>query len=143
MDSVDELAERLAGLLNKRQEIQEAYLFGSCARGVAQAHSDIDVAVFVGEERLTTSGFGYRATLTAELMQGLGTNQVDVVLLNHAPPLLYHRVLRDGVRLLSRDLRATTGREGKALSRFCDYAPQLSKIEAALAIAREPEVTSS
>jgi hypothetical protein len=54
---------------------------------------------------------------------------VDVVLLNHAPPLLYHRVLRDGIRICSRDLAATTGREGMALSRYCDYVPQLEMIE--------------
>ncbi len=33
-------------------------------------------------------------------MAGLGSNAVDVVILNDAPPLLCHRVLRDGVRLL-------------------------------------------
>jgi hypothetical protein len=64
-------------------------------------------------------------------MATLGRNDVDLVLLNRAPPLLYHRVLRDGVRVLSRDLRATTVREGRALSRYCDYVPQLQKIEAA------------
>jgi hypothetical protein len=56
---------------------------------------------------------------------------VDVVLLNDAKPLLYHRVLRDGMRLLSRDARATTVREGRAISRYCDYVPQLHKIAAA------------
>lgn len=39
--------------------------------------------------------------------------------------------LRDGQRILSRDLRATTTREGYALSRYCDYVPQLAKIAAA------------
>lgn len=46
-------------------------------------------------------------------MAALGRNDVDLVLLNDAPPLLYHRVLRDGVRLLSRDLAKTTAREGE------------------------------
>lgn len=55
----------------------------------------------------------------------------DVVALNGAPPLLYHCVLRDGVRVLARDLAATTRREGDALLRYCDYLPQLAKIEAA------------
>jgi len=41
-------------------------------------------------------------------------------------------VLRDGSRLFSRDLRATTVREGQALSRHCDFAPQLAKIDAIL-----------
>jgi hypothetical protein len=77
-----------------------------------------------------TSAFGYVADLSTALIRALKTNRVDVVVLNAAPPLLYHRVLRDGVRVFSRDLRATTTREGRALSRYCDYLPQLAKIDA-------------
>jgi predicted nucleotidyltransferase len=87
--------------------------------------------VFLREPRLAASAFGYAADLTAQLMRALGTNRVDVVILNEAPPLLYHRVLRDGVRILSRDLRATTTREGRALSRYCDFLLQLEKVAAA------------
>jgi hypothetical protein len=136
MDSRSDLAKRITDVLSARQEILEAYLFGSHARGAGQAHSDIDIAVFANEERIEPNPFGYQSELTAALMSGLGTNFIDVVVLNHAPPLLYYRVLRDGTRLLSRDLRATTVREGRALSRHCDFAPQLAKIDALLS-ARE------
>ena len=125
------LIERLAELLDPRAEILEAYLFGSHARGQAQPHSDVDVAVYIDGARSDDTGYGYRANLTTDLMAGLGFNDVDVVVLNRAPPLLYHRVLRDGVRLLARDLRATTTREGRAVSRYCDFVPQLAKMEAA------------
>ena len=125
------LTERLVAVLDPHEEILEAYLFGSHARGRVQRHSDIDIAVYVDEAKADDGGFGYRAHLTTELMAGLGSNDVDVVVLNRAPPLLYHRVLRDGVRLLSRDLRATTTREGRAVSRYCDFVPQLAKMEAA------------
>lgn len=108
----------------------EAYLFGSRARGGAGGHSDVDVAVYVGEA--PDAPFGYEAELATDLMAAVGDNRVDVVLLNRAPPLLYHRVLRDGVRLLSRDPRATTVREGRALSRYCDYVGQLAKIDGAV-----------
>jgi len=40
--------------------------------------------------------------------------------------------LRDGVRLFARDLRATTTREGQALSRWCDWGPQQAKIDRVL-----------
>jgi predicted nucleotidyltransferase len=125
------LLTRLAEALEPRGEILEAYLFGSAATGSAQAHSDIDIAVYLADPRPVASRFGYPADLAATLMRALGTARVDVVVLNEGPPLLYHRVLRDGIRILSRDLRATTTREGRALSRYCDYAPQLAKIEAA------------
>ena len=125
------LAQRLADALRDRPEIEEAYLFGSRARGDAGAHSDIDVAVYVSAE--PDSPYGYDAELTANLMAALGENRVDVVVLNRAPPLLYHRVLRDGLLLFARDLRATTVRAGRALSRYCDFVPQLAKIDRARA----------
>jgi predicted nucleotidyltransferase len=130
MASASLLAE-LRTLLDPREEILEAYLFGSTARDSAQVHSDIDVAVFLRDPRPPAYPFGYEADLGTALMRGLGTSRVDVVVLNVAPPLLYHRVLRDGVRVLARDLAATTTREGRALSRYCDFVPQLAKIEAA------------
>ena len=126
-----ELARRLVALLEHHEEVLEAYLFGSQATGRAQPHSDIDVAVCVDERRAGHGCYGYQAELASALMSALGVNDVDVVVLNHAPPVLYHRVLRDGQRILSRDLRATTTREGYALSRYCDYVPQLAKIAAA------------
>jgi len=132
----EEISGRLAALLAPREEVLEAYLFGSHAAARAQPHSDTDVAVYVDEKRASHGGFGYAAELATDLIAGLGTNEIDVVILNRAPPLLYHRVLRDGVRILSRDLRATTTREGYALSRYCDYVPQLAKVEAALRAAR-------
>ena len=123
------LAARLTGALEPRPEILEAYLFGSRARGDTHSWSDVDVAVYV--DAPSASPFGYQADLTAHLMTALGTNEIDVVVLNRAPPLLYHRVLRDGVQLLSRDLQATTARAGYALSRYFDFLPQLDKMAAA------------
>jgi uncharacterized protein len=128
--ATDQLLATLRACLDCRDEILEAYLFGSAATGLTQAHSDIDIAVYL-RDRPPASAFGYGADLASALMRELATSAVDVVVLNEAPPLLYHRVLRDGVRILARDLSATTTREGQALSRYCDFVPQLAKIEAA------------
>jgi hypothetical protein len=127
----ERLIESLRRCLGAKPEILEAYLFGSQAREGGQPHSDVDVAVCVERARLAASAFGYAAELTAELVSLLQRNDVDVVVLNQAPPLLYHRVLRDGLRLCARDAAATTTREGRALSRYCDYVPHLRKIDVA------------
>ena len=118
--------------MSKRERHRARYIEGwtSLARGDDQGHSDVDVAVYVDPARLLDSAFGFAAELTADLETTLGSVAVDVVILNHAPPLLYHRVLRDGVRLLTRNAAATTTREGQALSRFCDFVPHLRKIDA-------------
>jgi hypothetical protein len=131
-ENVDrQLLARVAGALAAREEVLEAYVFGSRARGTAWPDSDVDVAVYVDEARAHDGIWGYRAELTTDLMAALGTDDVDVVVLNQASILLYHRVLRDGVRALSRDLRATTTRAGQALSRYFDFLPQLEKMDAA------------
>jgi predicted nucleotidyltransferase len=120
----------LRRVLSAREEVLEGYLFGSLARGEAQAHSDVDVAVFVDEAALSGGGFGYEAELGTALQQALARPDIDIVVLNRASPVLYHSVLRDGERLFARDPIATTTREGTALSRYCDYVPVLRKIEA-------------
>lgn len=129
--SVPSLEDILRERLLLRPEVLEAYLFGSQARGEAAAHSDVDVAVYVEPSRAAGGPYGYDAELSSELMAALGRNDVDVVVLNDAPPMLYHRVLRDGVRLFSRDELATSAREGYAVSRYCDWVPQQRKIDAA------------
>ena len=126
-----QLVTRLTPALEPRAEILEAYLFGSRARGDAHGQSDVDVAVYVDKSLADEGHWGYRAELTTVLMDALGTNDVDVVVLNEAPPLLYHRVLRDGILLVTRDLQATTTRAGYALSRYFDFLPQLDKMDAA------------
>ena len=102
MASVQQVLTKLRACLDPREEILEAYVFGSAATGQAQAHSDIDIAVYL-LDRPSASAFGYEADLASALMRELGSDGVDVVVLNEAPPLLYHRVLRDGVRILSRE----------------------------------------
>ena len=129
--SRNQLIESIVRVLEPRDEILEAYLFGSRARGASGPLADVDVAVFLDRTDAGAYPFGYPAELATVLMRELRTNAIDVVVLNGAPPLLYHRVLRDGVRLFSRNLQETTTREGMALSRYCDFVPQLRTIAAA------------
>lgn len=123
------LIARLRGTLEARSEILEAYLFGSSARGAPRPESDVDVAVYADLELVPNSPFGYAAQIATDLAGAAHPRRIDVVVLNQAPPLLYYRVLRDGIRLFARQLVATTTREGRAVSRYCDYLPVLQEIE--------------
>ena len=63
------------------------YLFGSTARNQERADSDLDVAVLL-ERRIPEAEQGaIRLQLTTELVGLTHTNDVDVVILNSAPPL--------------------------------------------------------
>ena len=95
MNALDHLAARLA----EHPEIVFAHLFGSRGRGDARPDSDWDVAVYLDPELSDHERFKLRCRLAAEL-DDLG--EVDVVVLNDAPPLLGHRALM-GRRILVRD----------------------------------------
>jgi predicted nucleotidyltransferase len=126
------LLARVTQALAARPEVLDAYVFGSVARDEAQPHSDVDVAVYL-DPSAPVPEWGHAAALGTELMAALGRNDVDVVVLNQATPLLYHRVLRDGVRVVSRDLKKTTTREGYAMSRYCDDLGRQRIVERAAA----------
>ncbi len=128
----DTQIECLRAELERRDEILEAYLFGSLSRGDAQAHSDVDVAVYLDPEQRARGGLGDAVELADALMSVLKRNDVDVVVLNDATPLLYHRVLRDGIRLFARNVATTTAREGYALSRYLDDRHRIDMIDALL-----------
>ena len=97
----------LVDYLSSRPEILLAYVFGSAARGEAHALSDVDVAILVDEKKLreveTGMPWGYQATLTGELIGMLRRDDVDLVLLHQASPLLRYEVVRFGELLFCRD----------------------------------------
>ena len=91
------LAHALAG----ERQVRLAYLFGSQGRGSARADSDVDVAVLLDDEAVADPTRVKDAIwrLGDVLGRHVGSERLDLVVLNHAPALLRHRVLRDG-RLL-------------------------------------------
>jgi predicted nucleotidyltransferase len=114
--------ERLAAAVD-RPEVVAAFLIGSQARGSAGPLSDVDVAILhvpglASEERLEL-----RLSLGSSAGAALGTPEVDIVLLNDAPPLLRHRSLRDGVRLVDHSPKERIDFEVRTLNDYVDTEP--------------------
>lgn len=84
-------------------EVAAAFLFGSHAVGRARPESDVDVAVLLRQDPVSGERYRVVRRLLAELATELAGERLDLVLLNHAPPVLAFRVLRDGLVALSRD----------------------------------------
>ncbi|OGL00644.1 MAG: DNA polymerase subunit beta [Candidatus Rokubacteria bacterium RIFCSPHIGHO2_12_FULL_73_22] len=106
-------------------EIIAAYLFGSVARGTADARSDVDVAVLYAAAPPATLE-GLPLDLESRIEQ-LVSRPAQVIVLNTAPAGLVHRVLRDGVLLLDRDPNARIRFEVRARNEFFDLQPVLAR----------------
>jgi predicted nucleotidyltransferase len=97
-----------------------AYLFGSQASGATSPLSDIDIAVVLAPD--TTSPGTIQATLISDLMLALHRSDIDVVILNAAPPLLKQRAI-SGRLLYCRDDLARVRFEVAARHEHFDTKP--------------------
>lgn len=103
------IGRAVAQCASTRREIQAAYVFGSTATGRARRDSDVDVAVLLARPVRPDRGLTYRLKLIADLGSALRRSDVDVVILNDAPPLLAHRVLSHGKLVFERSASARVG----------------------------------
>lgn len=92
--SIDEIKERLRPLF-KEEELELILLFGSVASRISHKKSDIDLA-FLFDKPLDI------LTLTNKVIKLLHTDNVDVVDLKRANPLLKFSIAKNGKLLYER-----------------------------------------
>jgi len=100
------------------------YLFGSQVKARIWAESDVDLAVRLASSASTERHGEVRAQLIGELMSVFESNDVDVVILNEAPPLLtYEGVIQGGRLLFEADRLSRIQFEVRAFQEYVDTAP--------------------
>jgi predicted nucleotidyltransferase len=120
---LDEAAlERLTQALD-REDVVAASLIGSHGRGTAGPLSDVDVGVWHDRALDSPARLELRLELARDCCRALGTGEVDIVLLNGASPLMRHRAVRDGRRLIERDHATRVSLEAGAIVEYLDTEP--------------------
>lgn len=104
-----------------RDEVAALILFGSAVRGDATERSDLDVGVLLTREA-NREGVDM-LELIDDIAVLAGRDDADVVLLNRAPPLLRHRVARDGHVLYAASNRAVAEFHLRAIQDYEDTRP--------------------
>lgn len=115
--------EALADRFGAEEDVVAAYLFGSQARGQAGPLSDVDLAVWLDPALDRDRRWKRQLDLIGLGTSTLRTNEVQVIVLNDAPPLLAHRVLRDGIVLADSDPAQRVRFETEAIIRYLDTIP--------------------
>ena len=109
--------------------VVSAWLFGSHGEKRAHRESDVDVGVLLDRRLAPTAAqrFDLRLRLTSDLIHALGMNEVDLVVLNDAPPLLARRILRTGIELFCSDRDLSRDFRRDVQIRAADLAPFLER----------------
>lgn len=92
----DELKSQKTSTALHSYGVSLAYLFGSYATGNAIDTSDVDIAVLFDESFDSGKRFQFLTGLGSELMNILARNDVDIVSLHDASPLLRYKVYEKG-----------------------------------------------
>lgn len=133
MIAPEELQPALARYFEDRPGLgaASAYLFGSHAEGRAHRESDVDVGVLLRWDVHPTSAarFEARVRIGSGLIAAVHHNEVDVVILNDAPPLLGRKVVQDGIRVYCGDPAADHAYFRDVQIRAADLAPWLDRLQ--------------
>jgi hypothetical protein len=119
---------RLAAALD-REPVIAAMLIGSQARGTQGPLSDVDLAVWLDPALTVDERLRVRLELIAAAVDVLRSEAVDVAVLNDAPPLMKHRAIGDGLRLVERDAQSRLRLEVDALIEYLDTQPLRDELE--------------
>jgi len=101
-DAVDKVPE-LVSIISRDPAVVALYAFGSLARGSLKPLSDLDFAVLLPNSLPPLQRSEKLLDLIGVFNRVLGTDEVDLVLLNSAPPRFGYSVLRTGKLLYAGD----------------------------------------
>jgi hypothetical protein len=126
MDLVSGYKKQL-GEIFKKEGIIFAYLFGSLVRGKTGYLSDIDIAVYLREEIYSREYFETKLRILGDLTDLFKQDDIDLVVLNDAPPLVSHTILKEGRLIFCADAKKRIEYEVKATLKYLDWKPYLEK----------------
>lgn len=118
--------EQLIVIFDNYSEIKLVYLFGSQATGKTGPMSDYDFAVYFDEQNKIKM-FDLKFKLQAEISRMLGTDKVDLVVLNTTEsPELEYNIIKEGKIIYEKEpFRVLI--EPQILNRYFDFYYLLNK----------------
>jgi uncharacterized protein len=116
-----DILQRLSALndvLLRDDNVIFAYLFGGLAKGKVMPLSDVDIAVYLSQVEALSE---YKMRLFTDITNILGTDEIDLVILNTAPVSISGRVLQNKQVLVDKVPFQRHAFESLTLREFFDF----------------------
>lgn len=108
--------EKLKVFLDRDQNVVFALIFGSYAEGRQKKASDIDIGIY-----FVQPPEGIKLLTLINVLSELAGREVDVVVLNNAPPFLRHQIMKNRVILTIKDMAVYAKFREKTISDYDEY----------------------
>lgn len=118
-ENILEILPKANYFLENYQKVIFAYLFGSLAQDKALPLSDIDIAIYLKEGADFSQE---KMTILRNLIDILGTEEIDLVLLNIAPLTLKARIVGNKKILVDKDPFLRHSFESLVLREYFDFS---------------------
>jgi len=126
---VEARVPRLADALARDGRIEAIWLYGSRARGEADALSDVDVAVLARRDLDAAALWDAQIAWTTLAVETLGTDEVAVQALNRLPTAVRHAILRDARLLWASSEEIAADFTAQTVKEYLDLKPYLERYD--------------
>jgi len=118
-------------ILENEKDILFSYLFGSYAKGTQNEKSDIDIALYLLDEKILEKYPLYPSRIAIKIEDILNKNNVDVRILNGSTLRFRNQVLMHGKLLHSKDEKKRIEFETSSLDQYFDFKFHIDRYDAA------------
>lgn len=119
-DKMD-IIKKCKDILMEYEDIIFAYIFGSYAQNSIRENSDIDIAIYLKKNIDIYTYIEIKMNLSEVLKR-----EVDLVILNNAPPLLKYEIYKNNILIFSRDKTLESKYKVKTLFEYNDVKRYLN-----------------
>jgi predicted nucleotidyltransferase len=124
-ENILDFLPQVVDFLKNRQKVVFSYLFGSLARDKVLPLSDIDIAIYLKEGVDLDQE---KMSILQNLIDLLGTEEVDLVLLNTAPLTLKARIVENKKILVDKEPFLRHSFESLVLREYFDFSKKEEQI---------------
>lgn len=118
------VAEKLPALVDSVSSdlsVVALFVFGSLARGELTPLSDLDLGVLLDKELSKQERFSKHIDLIGNFTELMGTDEIDIIILNDTPMRFAVKVLTTGKILFERDRKALVDLYDRNTKMFLDF----------------------
>jgi predicted nucleotidyltransferase len=105
------------------KDVIALYSFGSLAENALKPLSDLDFGILLSNKLDKSQCLRKHLELIGLFTESLKTEEIDLVLLNHAPDHVAFQILKTGTLLLVNDKRLLADYQEKTLRGYLDFKP--------------------